>query len=119
LFRFYKIICPKKPKLGKKASTCAFLGDSLNSKAYRFFYLVNNTMIETLYAIFYKDKFTLKLKNSGGINLQQNFQPSFELSPSRFENEMILNLEEVKELKLEKNLDLIILCLMFKVILHL
>lgn len=76
-------------------------------------------MIETLYAIFHEDKFTLKLKNSGGISLQQNFQPSFELAPSRFENEMILNLEEVKELDLKKILNLIMLFLMFKVILHL
>ena len=58
---------PRRPKLGVKASTCVFLCYSLYSTTYRFFYIDNNTINESRDAIFHKNKFPFKYKNSGGF----------------------------------------------------
>ena len=57
---------PKIPKLGIRATTCAFLGYAINSTAYRFFDLENKIIFEFGDAIFHEKKFHFKLKNSGG-----------------------------------------------------
>ena len=54
------------PKLGIRATTCAFLGYEINSAAYRFFYLKNKIIFESGDAIFHEENFPFKLKNSGG-----------------------------------------------------
>ena len=43
------------------------LGYSLYSTTYRFFYINNNTIIESRDAIFHENKFPFKYKNSGGF----------------------------------------------------
>ena len=58
---------PKRPKLGKRASTCVFLGYTLNSPTYRFFNIDNNTIIESKEAFFHQNKFPFKSKISGGL----------------------------------------------------
>ena len=62
-----KLTDPKRPKLGVKASTSVFLGYSLYSTTYRFFYIDNNTIIEFRDAIFHENKFPFKYKNSEGF----------------------------------------------------
>ena len=53
-------------KLGIRATTCIFLGYAINSAAYRFFDFENKIIFEFGDAIFYKEKFPFKLKNSRG-----------------------------------------------------
>ena len=55
----------KIPKLGIKASTCAFLGYVINSVTYRFFDLKYKIIFEFGDAIFHEKEFPSKLKNSG------------------------------------------------------
>ena len=57
---------PKIPKLGIRATVCAFLGYAINSATYRFFYLENKIIFESGDAILHEEKFPFKLKNSGG-----------------------------------------------------
>ena len=45
------------PKLGIRATTCAFLGYAINSTAYRFFDLENKIIFESSDAIFHEEKF--------------------------------------------------------------
>ena len=61
------LLDPKRPKLGVKASTCVFLGYSLYSTTYRFFYIDNNIIIESRDAIFHENKFPFKYKSSWGF----------------------------------------------------
>ena len=44
------------PKLGIRATTCAFLGYAINSTTYRFFDLENKIIFESGDAIFHKEK---------------------------------------------------------------
>ena len=53
---------PKITMLGKKVTTCAFLGYASNSVACRFFNLEDNIVIELYDAIFLENKFLLILK---------------------------------------------------------
>ena len=55
---YVRLTGPKIPKLGIRATTCAFLDYAINNAAYRFF--------ESGDAIFLEEKFPFKLKNSGG-----------------------------------------------------
>ena len=63
---YVRLTDPKIPKLGIRATTCAFLGYTINSAAYRFFDLENKIIFESGDAIFHEEKFHFKLKNSGG-----------------------------------------------------
>ena len=45
------------PKLGIRATTCAFLGYAINSVANRFFDLENKIIFESSDAIFHEEKF--------------------------------------------------------------
>ena len=65
-FAYVRLIGPKLPKLGIRATTYAFLGYVINSATYRFFDLENKIIFESGDAIFHEEKFHFKLKNSGG-----------------------------------------------------
>ena len=75
---FVRLTDPKIPKLGVRATTCAFLGYAVNSTAYRFFNIENNVIFELGDAIFHEEKFPFKSKNSGGKEVRENVlsQPS-------------------------------------------
>ena len=63
---YVRLTDPKMPKLGIRATTCAFLDYAINSAAYKFFDLENKIIFESGDAIFHEEKFHFKLKNSGG-----------------------------------------------------
>ena len=69
---FVRLMDPKRPKLGVKAVTCAFLGYATNSTAYRFFDIENKIIFESCDAIFHEEKFPFKSKNGRGQNYQEN-----------------------------------------------
>ena len=80
---------PKKPKLGVKVSTCVFLDYSLYSTTYRFFfYIDNNSIIESRDAFFHKNKFPFKYKNSGGFEQQKKNESLTSKSKDVNENEI-------------------------------
>ena len=54
---YVRLMDPKTPKLGIKATTCAFLGYAINSAAYRFFDLESKIIFEYGDAIFHEEKF--------------------------------------------------------------
>ena len=111
---YVRITDPKMPKLGIRATNCAFLGYAINSTTYRFFDLENKIIFESDDAIFYEEKFPFKLKNSGGeknilsqpssstsyLQNQENFQMEPRRSKrARVENDFgpdyyIFNIEE-------------------------
>ena len=104
---YVRLTDPKIPKLGIKASTCAFLGYVINSATYRFFNLKNKIIFEFGDAIFHEKEFPSKLKNSGDEEniLSQISSTSHLQNQENFEME----LEVVKELELKRILVLIIL----------
>jgi hypothetical protein len=57
---------PKRPKIGVRTTTCAFLGYTKNSTVYRFLDIQNNIIFKSGDAIFHEEKFPFKSKNSGG-----------------------------------------------------
>lgn len=63
---FVRLANPKRPKLGERVTTCAFLGYVLHSTTYRFFDMENNIIFESGDAIFHENKFPFKSRNSGG-----------------------------------------------------
>ena len=75
---------PKIPKLGIRATTCAFLGYAVNNAAYRFFDLEYKIIFESGDAIFHDEKFPFKLKNSGG---EENILSQPRCSTSHFQNQ--------------------------------
>ena len=88
---YKRLTDPKIPKLGIKASTCAFLGYVINSVTYRFFDLKYKIIFEFGDAIFHKEKFPFKLKNSGGeenILLQPSSSTSHLQNQENFEMEL-------------------------------
>ena len=80
---------PKIPKLGIKATTCAFLGYTINSIAYRFFDL-EKKKFEFGDAIFHEEKFHFKLKNSGG---EENIFSQPSSSTSHLQNQEKFEME--------------------------
>ena len=80
---------PKIPKLGIKATTCAFLGYTINSIAYRFFDL-EKKKFEFGDAIFHEEKFHFKLKNSGG---EENIFSQPSSSTSHLQNQENFKME--------------------------
>ena len=69
---FVRLMDPKITKLGKKVTTCAFLGYASNSTTYRFFNL-EDIVIESGDAIFMKINFLLILKIVGVKGLKKIF----------------------------------------------
>ena len=63
---YVRLLDPKRPKLGVRATTCVFLGYALYSIAYRFLDIENNITFESGDAIFHEVKFPFKLRDSGG-----------------------------------------------------
>ena len=62
---YVRLIDPKIPNLGIRATTCTFLSYVINSIAYRFFDLESKIIFESSDVIFHEEKFHIKLKNSG------------------------------------------------------
>ena len=63
---YVRIPDPKRSKLASRAYECVFIGYAIHSKAYRFYDIKNNLIVESLDADFFEDKFPFKSKNSGG-----------------------------------------------------
>ena len=81
---YVRLIDPKIPKLGIRATTCAFLGYAINSATYRFFDLENKIIFESGVVIFHEEKFPFKLKNSGG---EENILSQPSSSTSHLQNQ--------------------------------
>ena len=92
----------KIPKLGIKATTCAFLGYAINSAAYRFFDLESKIIFESGDAIFHEEKLSFKLKNSGG---EENIfsQPSSSTSHLQNQENFEMESKRSKRAKVEKD----------------
>ena len=88
---YVRLINPKIPKLGIKASTYAFLSYAINSAAYRFFDLENKIIFEFGGTIFHeKKKNPSKLKNSGG---EENILSQLSSSASHLQNQENFEME--------------------------
>ena len=87
---FVRLMDPKITKLGKKVTTCAFLGYASNSTAYRFFNLEDNIVIESGDAIFHENKFPFDTKNSGGQRIEQNILSLPSSSTSTLKNKEVV-----------------------------
>jgi len=85
---YVKHVDPKRSKLGSQASTCVFVGYSLNSITYRFFDINNKVIIESSDAMFHENKFPYKLRNSGG---QEIIKPSISIPSSSYQENDIQN----------------------------
>ena len=99
---FVRLTDPKIPKLGIRATTCAFLGYTINSAAYRFFDLENKIILELGDAIFHEGKFPFKLKNSGG---EENIlsQPSSSISHLQNQENFEMERRRSKRARVEKD----------------
>ena len=96
---------PKITKLGKKVTTCAFLGYASNSTAYRFFIREDNIVIESGYAIFHENKFLFDTKNSGDQRIEQNILSLPSSSTSTLKNKEVVDfdLRRSKRTRVEKD----------------
>ena len=61
---YVRIPDPKRSKLASRAYECVFIGYAIHSKAYRFYDIKINVIIESLDAYFFEEKFPFKSKNS-------------------------------------------------------
>nr|AAU90333.1 Putative gag and pol polyprotein, identical [Solanum demissum] len=102
---FVRLMDPKITKLGKKVTTCAFLGYASNSTAYRFFNLEDNIVIESGDAIFHENKFPFDSKNSGGQRIEQNILSLPSSSTSTLKNKEVndFELRRSKRARIEKD----------------
>ena len=93
---------PKMPKLGIRATICAFLSYAINSAAYRFFDLENKIIFESGDAIFHEENFPFKLKNSGG---EENILSQPSSSTSHLQNQENFEMEHrrSKRARVEKD----------------
>ena len=88
---YVRIPDPKRVKLASRAYECVFIGYAINSKAYRFYDLNAKVIIESNDADFYENKFSFKLRNSGGtssshlpaISSENLAQPEPDIEPRR------------------------------------
>ena len=101
---FVRLTDPKIPKLGVRASTCAFLGYVVNSTAYRFLNIENNMIFESGDAIFHEEYFPFKSKNSGGKEVRENVlsQPSSSTPHSQNQENLEIELRRSKRVRVEK-----------------
>ena len=70
-----KIVEPRKTKFGTQASSCMFIGCSLNSPTYRFLDIGRNIIFESSDAIFHENKFPSKSKNGEGQYIDKTILP--------------------------------------------
>ena len=93
---------PKIPKLDIRTTTYAFLGYAINSTSYRFFDLENKIIFEIGDAIFHEEKFSFKLKNSGG---EENILSQPSSSTSHLQNQEKFEIEprRSKRARVEKD----------------
>ena len=96
---------PKIPKLGVRATTCAFLGYTINSTTYRFLNIENNVIFESGDAIFHEENFPFKSKNSGGKGVRENVlsQPSSSTPHSKNQENLEIELRRSKRARVEKD----------------
>ena len=85
---YVRLTDPKIPKLGIRATTCAFLGYTINSAAYRFFDLENKIIFESEDAIFHEEN--ILLQPSSSTSHLQN-KENFEMEPRRSKNARVEN----------------------------
>ena len=99
---YVRLTNPKIPKLGIRATACAFLGYAINSATYRFFDLENKIIFESGDAIFHEEKFPFKLKNSGG---EENILSQPSSSTSHLQNQENFEMEprRCKRARVEKD----------------
>ena len=99
---FVRLTDPKRPKIGVRTTTCAFLGYAKNSTAYRFLDIQNNIIFESGDAIFHEEKFPFKSKNSGG---EKNIlsQPSSSTSHLQTQENIELEPRRSKRARVEKD----------------
>ena len=97
---------PKIPKLGVRATTCAFLRYAVNNTTYIFLNVENNVIFESSDAIFHKEKFPFKSKNNRGKEVRENVlsQPSFSTSHSQNQENLDIELRRSKRARVEKDL---------------
>jgi hypothetical protein len=98
---YVRLLDPKRPKLGKRASTCVFLGYTLNSPTYKFFDIDNNTIIESKEAIFHENKSPFKSKISGGLEQQGRDESSMSKSKKVYKIE--IEPRKSRKLRIEKD----------------
>ena len=101
LIAFVRLTDPKRPKIGVRTTTCAFLGYAKNSTAYRFLDIQNNIIFESGDTIFHEEKFPFKSKNSGG---EKNIlsQPSSSTSHLQTQENIELEQRRSKRARVEK-----------------
>ena len=87
---YVRLTDPKIHKLGIRATICTFLGFAINSAAYKFFGLKNKIIFESGDAIFHEEKFSFKLKNSGG---EENILSHLNSSTSHLQNQENFEME--------------------------
>ena len=87
---YVRLTDPKMPKLGKRATTCTFLGYVINSAAYRFFDLENKIIFASSDVILHEKKFPFKSKNSGG---EENILSQPSSSTSHLKNQENFEME--------------------------
>jgi hypothetical protein len=99
---FVRLTDPKRPKIGVRTTTCAFLGYAKNSTAYRFLDIQHNIIFESGDAIFHEEKFPFKSKNSGG---EKNIlsQPSTSTSHLQTQENIELEPRRSKRARVEKD----------------
>ena len=101
---YVRLTSPKIPKLDIRATTCAFLGYAINSATYRFFDLENKIIFESGNAIFHEEKFSFKLKISGG---EENILSQPSSSTSHLQNQENFEMEprRSKRVRVGKDFD--------------
>ena len=96
-----RLLDPKRPKLGAKASTNVFLGILYIVQLIDFFDIDNKTIIESRDAIFHKNKFPFKYKISRGFEQQDKNESS--TSKSKDVNEIEIEPRRSKTPRIEIN----------------
>ena len=100
---FVRLTDPKIPKLGVKATTCAFLGYAIDSTTYRFLNIENNVIFDSGDAIFHGEKLPFKSKNIGGKEVRENVlsQPSSSTPHSQNQENIEIELKRSKRTRVE------------------
>ena len=99
---YVRLIDPKIPNLGIRATTCAFLSYTINSTAYKFFNLENKIIFESSDVIFHEEKFPFKLKNSGGEKKILS-RPNSSISHLQNQENFEIDLRRSKRARVEKD----------------
>ena len=101
---FVRLMDPKIPKLGIRATICAFLGYAINSTTYRFLNIENNVIFESGDTIFHEENFPFKSKNSGGKEVIENvLSQSSSSTHSQNQENLEIELRRSKRAKVKKD----------------